>query len=146
MKIYFAGSIRGGRRDLNLYRDLIAFLRGFGDVLTEHVGNASLSEKGEEDSDGEIYRKDMGWLLESDAVVAEVSAPSLGVGYEIGAAEAMGKPILCLYREDAEKKLSAMIAGNPNLLVGTYKELAGAKERIRAFFKLPLGKMDSFKD
>ena len=36
-------------------------------------------------------------------IVAEVTQPSLGVGYEIGRAYAMNKPILCLYRPQPEK-------------------------------------------
>ena len=36
-------------------------------------------------------------------VVAEVTQPSLGVGYEIGRAVAMEKPILCLYRPSDDK-------------------------------------------
>jgi hypothetical protein len=40
----------------------------------------------------------MSWLKEADVIVAEVSTPSLGVGYEIGKAEDMGKRILCLYK------------------------------------------------
>ena len=38
------------------------------------------------------------------AIVAEVTQPSLGVGYEIGRAVAMGKRILCLYRPQPDKR------------------------------------------
>jgi len=39
-------------------------------------------------------------------VVAEVTIPSLGVGYEIGRAVAMGKRVLCLNRpKDGVSKL-----------------------------------------
>ena len=38
MKIYFAGSIRGGRKDAELYRKVIAALKEKHQVLTEHVG------------------------------------------------------------------------------------------------------------
>ena len=38
------------------------------------------------------------------AIVAEVTQPSLGVGYEIGRAVAMGKRILCLYRPQQDKR------------------------------------------
>ncbi len=38
LKIYFAGSIRGGRVDAPIYQFLIAYLSSFGEVLTEHVG------------------------------------------------------------------------------------------------------------
>jgi nucleoside 2-deoxyribosyltransferase len=44
-----------------------------------------------------IYERDVAWLRESDFVIAEVTQPSLGVGYELGFAEAISKPILCLY-------------------------------------------------
>ena len=36
-------------------------------------------------------------------VVAEVTQPSLGVGYEIGRAVTMKKKILCLYRPQKDK-------------------------------------------
>lgn len=38
MKIYFAGSIRGGRDDASIYARLIEELKTHGEVLTEHVG------------------------------------------------------------------------------------------------------------
>jgi len=37
------------------------------------------------------------------AVVAEVTQPSLGVGYEIGRAIEKNKKILCLFRPDSGK-------------------------------------------
>ena len=39
-------------------------------------------------------------------LVAEVTQVSLGVGYEIGRAVAMEKPILCLYRPQPDKSMS----------------------------------------
>ena len=44
MKIYFAGSIRGGRDDVKLYQQIINFISGYGEVLTEHVGNENLTK------------------------------------------------------------------------------------------------------
>ena len=41
-------------------------------------------------------------------IVAEVTQPSLGVGYEIGRAVAMGKKILCLYRPQPDKSKESM--------------------------------------
>jgi nucleoside 2-deoxyribosyltransferase len=121
MKIYFAGSIRGGRDDAALYRQIIALLKGYGEVLTEHVGSEGLSSTGEETlSDEEIYARDMVWLAEADVVIAEVTTPSHGVGYEIGQAEAMGKPVLCIHRQSAGRQLSAMLAGNPMLQCESY--------------------------
>ncbi len=97
MKVYFAGSIRGGRKDQNKYHELILFLSSKVEVLTEHVGDTGIEEIGEQDlSDNEIYQRDLEWLESADAVIAEVTNPSLGVGYELGMAEKLGKPILCL--------------------------------------------------
>ena len=114
MKIYFAGSIRGGRGDALLYQQIVALLREYGEVLTEHVGDAGLTAAGEDGpSDRAIYERDMAWLADADVVIAEVTIPSHGVGYEVARAQDLGKPVLCLYRCDTGRRLSALLAGNP---------------------------------
>jgi nucleoside 2-deoxyribosyltransferase len=135
MKVYFAGSIRGGREDRKLYQDLILYLRNFGEVLTEHVGDRGLFEKEQPLSDEQIYMKDRTWLEDCDILVAEVTTPSLGVGYEIGLAESLGKKILCLFRKGSGRKLSAMISGNPRLHVESYHDLNEAQIVIENSFK-----------
>lgn len=134
MKIYFAGSIRAGRADWEIYRELIENLGRFGQVLTEHVGDPDLPDSGENVlPDKEIFRRDMAWLEEADAVVAEVTTPSLGVGFEIGRAELLGKPVLCLYRQQEGRRLSAMIAGNPRLQVRVYETVEEAFDLVADF-------------
>ena len=136
MKIYFAGSIRGGRDDAEIYYALIDFLRSFGRVLTEHVGDPGLTEKGDDGPDDRsIYDRDMEWLTGCDRVVAEVSTPSLGVGYELGRATALRKPVLCLYRQRPGRTLSAMIAGCDEIETCAYTSLEDAENKISAFFK-----------
>ena len=127
MKIYFAGSIRAGREDQEVYQAIIRGLQELGPVLTEHVGSPELTDSGDDGpSDAEIYRRDMGWLDEADVVVAEVTVPSLGVGYEIGRAEMLGKPVICLFREEPGRRLSAMISGNPAMAVENYETVEEA--------------------
>ena len=135
MKVYFAGSIRGGRKDQNKYHELILFLSSKVEVLTEHVGDTGIEEIGEQDlSDKEIYQRDLEWLESADAVIAEVTNPSLGVGYELGMAEKFGKPILCLYEDSNKKrKLSAMVSGNLKFRTFHYHDLDHAKEEILSF-------------
>ena len=136
MKIYFAGAIRGGREDVEFYFNIIHYLEKFGVVLTEHVGNTELSEKGElSRTDNDIFQRDLSWLQSADAVVAEVSTPSLGVGYELGIAEKLKIPILCLYRPIIGKRLSAMINGNKKFQCQVYQGLDEAKTHINNFFK-----------
>ncbi len=69
-KIYFAGSIRGGRDDAELYQKIIKHLTNYGVILTEHVGDANLSLEGQHElSDTFIHDRDMEWLLSSDVIV-----------------------------------------------------------------------------
>ena len=136
MKIYFAGSIRAGRDDQEVYQRIIRGLMELGPVLTEHVGSPELTEVGDDGpSDDEIYRRDMGWLDEADVVVAEVTVPSLGVGYEIGRAELLGKPVICLFREEPGRRLSAMISGNPTMAVEHYETVGDGVRLATEFVK-----------
>ncbi len=134
MKIYFAGAIRGGRNDQELYEDMIKTLSTFGEVLTEHIGDKNLTIDGEQNRDAYIHDRDMEWVKEADVIVAEVSTPSLGVGYEIGQAEEWGKKILCLYRETEGKRLSAMISGSNRLEIKRYTSIEDLKEIFNEFF------------
>lgn len=136
MKIYFAGSIRGGREDAALYAELIEHLKNFGEVLTEHIGDSSLTGLGDDGlTDRFIHDRDLEWLLSSDAMIAEVTTVSMGVGYEIGRAVASGKKVLCLFRPDSGKNLSAMIAGCPAIETVHYKTSDDAKQIISAYLK-----------
>jgi len=136
MNIYFAGSIRGGRQDVDLYMQIIEYLKFFGDVLTEHVGDASLATSGEDGiGDQYIHGRDMAWMLSCDLIVAEVTQPSLGVGYELGRAVEQGKQVLCLYRPKPGKHLSAMIAGCPKITTAEYNTIDEAKKVIDDFIQ-----------
>jgi nucleoside 2-deoxyribosyltransferase len=136
MKIYFAGSIRGGRDDVKIYEVMITWLRPFGEVLTEHVGNLALSERGDDGpSDRHIHDRDMAWLSSCDLVIAEVTTPSLGVGYELGWAAALGKPVLCLHRTISGRPLSAMITGSPGIQTTSYSSMDEAETVMREFIR-----------
>ena len=79
-KVYFAGSIRGGRQDADLYKRIIEYIQRDNIVLTEHIGDLSKSQfEGKEDCDVAIYEQDTTWLRGADVVIAECTTPSLGV-------------------------------------------------------------------
>lgn len=119
-KIYFAGSIRGGRVDAHLYHRLISYIQRTDVVLTEHVGKSdlSLTEQGR-DRDARIYAQDTAWLRESDLLIGECTCPSLGVGYELAYAEARGIPCHIFY-DKSKCQLSAMLSGNPYFRIHPY--------------------------
>jgi hypothetical protein len=135
MKIYFAGSIRGGRQDAALYYEIVQQLRTHGEVLTEHVGDSELDVLGQDIGDRQIHDRDLEWLRDSDYLVAEVTNPSLGVGYEIAKASEWGKQVLCLYRPTNGRSLSAMIAGCSALTIREYQNAADLREIFEEFLR-----------
>ena len=132
-EIYFACSIRGGRDDAELYAELVTHIKTQAIVLTEIFADGKLTSQGSAGPTSDIHAKDLAWVRQADAVIAEVSNPSLGVGYEIGKAEEWGKPVLALYRRQEGKKLSAMIDGSPLTETVHYSTLDEAQVAIDAF-------------
>lgn len=128
MPIYFSGSISGGRDDAQIYARIASHLmeRGYR-VHGGEVTNGKLSVDGESLSDEAIFSRDMEWLetiaREGGVVVAEISTPSLGVGYEIAVARyRLGMPVICLYRTGTVRRCSAMIAGDPGIVLIRYSD------------------------
>ena len=121
-KVYFAGSIRGGRVDATLYHRIIDYMQLTDTVLTEHVGSSTLNliEQGRS-RDALIYDRDTAWLRECDVVIAECTCPSLGVGYELAYAEHLGKPIHIFYNK-SKTQLSAMLTGDPYFQIHPYEK------------------------
>ena len=119
-KVYFAGSIRGGRVDADLYRRIIEYMQKTCVVLTEHIGSPHLNlmEQGKRDQD--IYDQDIAWLRESDILIGECTCPSLGVGYELAYAESKGKPCHIFY-DKTKTQLSAMLTGNTYFHIHPYE-------------------------
>lgn len=113
MNIYFACSITGGREDEGVYQLLVKELldQGF-DVPTAHIAETGIEALDAAEDPADIFHRDVRWIKGSDLLVAEVSTPSHGVGFEIGYALALDKPVLCLHHDRAA--VSKMITGNPH--------------------------------
>jgi len=119
-KVYFACAVRAGG-DTSSYQALLACIKDSGgEILSEIFVNDAIQFGGSPLPVLEIYQRDIAMINEADVVIAEVTNPSLGVGYELGYAETLGKPILCLFNKGSERKLSAMVAGNPYNQITTY--------------------------
>lgn len=143
IKIYFAGSITGGREDSAIYAQLIKHLKNYGIVLTEHIADPTLSARGEYHlTEKEVHDRDLAWLEDSQILVAEVTKASLGVGYEIGrivernlfAPSEKKKTIVCLYRPQIDRRLSAMIKGCEGVITIEYSEMEQAFRAIDRVF------------
>lgn len=136
MKIYFSGSVSGGRDNVLVYKEIIKMLKVYGEVLTEHLGDTKLTKEGYSDQTNEyVFSTDTSNVERADVLVAEVSTPSLGVGYEVGITEKLGKPMLCIYKNKEGRPTSAMILGNPKITSHGYDTIDEVQSILRDFFK-----------
>lgn len=122
MNIYFACSITGGRGFESIYQAIVRALVEEGHLVpTAHLAESTVLSVEAVVHPNEVYERDVAWIRACDVVIAEVSVPSHGVGYEIGFALGIGKPVLALFQEGC--KVSKMITGNPdpNLIVRSYQ-------------------------
>lgn len=128
MNIYFACSITGGREFEPVYQKIVAALIADGHVIpTSHLAQSEVMDNERMLAPRDVYERDVKWIDDCDVLIAEVSVPSHGVGYEIGYALNIGKPVLCIYQK--ERKVSKMITGNPTHML-TVREYSNVEEAI----------------
>ena len=123
MNIYFSGSIYGGRQKLETYKTLIEKLKEYGNVLNEQVGSDTdlLDEKNS--SDENIFSDLESKMLQADIIFAEVTIPSLGVGYELGFADSHNKKIIGIYDKTVTEKVTTMLRGNKRIKLIPYDNI-----------------------
>lgn len=134
MRIYFACSITGGRGDEAEYQQLVDALQADGhEVPNAMIAGAGWTRAEDSPDAKHVYERDTDWIDGCQALIAEVSTPSHGVGYEISYALERGKPVLCLHRRGV--KVSKMLTGNnmPGIQVGDYGDVTEGIETMRKF-------------
>lgn len=139
MNIYFACSITGGREFESIYRAITSALLSDGhEIPTAHLADSRVKVFEGQVNPREIYERDTAWIRTCEALVAEVSTPSHGVGYEVAYALFLGKPVLCVYREG--QPISKMLTGNshPAISVKSYRDPEEALAVIRSFLNGPV--------
>ncbi len=133
MKIFFAGSIRGGRSMLPVYIQIVDILKKRGhNVVSEQIASVDLEKIEVKITDQEIFNNDIGYVNECECLVAEVTIPSIGTGYEICYAVSKGKKVICIYGEDSN--VSAMVSGNDRIVSAPYENM----EELENIFSMHL--------
>jgi nucleoside 2-deoxyribosyltransferase len=125
MNVYFSCSLTGGRNDEAIYAAIVEHLHANGhEVPTAHLAMPEVMDLERVVEPGEVFQRDIAWIQACDALIAEVSTPSHGVGYEIAYALNLGKPALCCHRQGVP--VSKMLTGNDAacLSVMAYANLA----------------------
>jgi nucleoside 2-deoxyribosyltransferase len=134
LTIYFAGAISGGRGDVAYYREIVAALELDGHrVLAGAVAAEDVGADGESMEPAAIFNRDMAWIADADVLVAEVSVPSTGVGYEIATARYRHEiPVICLYRPAYTRRCTAMVGGDRGIDLIEYSDPAEMLIRLRS--------------
>ena len=136
MNIYFSCSITGGRKDQHIYQRIVNYLVKNGhEVPTAYLASSDVMKDESDLNAVDVYQRDMEWVRNCDVLIAEVSTPSHGVGYEIAAAIFLGKQVMCCYHKD--KRISKIISGNTskNVQVFAYKSEEELISEIENFIK-----------
>lgn len=134
MNIYFSCSITGGRQDEHMYKIIVNHLQSQGhEVPTAILASPKVMEEEVVIAPVDVYQRDVAWVEGCQVLIAEISTPSHGVGYEIALALSLNKPVLCLYQEG--KKVSKMLSGNthPLFTIHTYQNPEKAVSHINTF-------------
>jgi nucleoside 2-deoxyribosyltransferase len=114
-KVFFTHKVSGTPDD-NPMDKWYDYIRG---TLEKHSIDVSLKKKKKKaDRIGleadEIYHGEIESIETANCLIADVTYPSLGVGYEISFAHNKGYKVLCLFHKSAERdiaELSPMIKG-----------------------------------
>ena len=136
MNIYFSCSLTGGRNDQPVYAAIVEFLLAEGhEVSTAHLARPDVMDAERVVDAVKVFTRDVEWVQACDTLIADVSTPSHGVGYEIALALSLEKPVLCCYREGAS--VSKMITGNTEktLALASYQDSDAAVEAIHSFLE-----------
>lgn len=132
MNVYFARSIRGKRKkeDGLIYQAIMDAIKTAGHTLQFDLPTPPSSTIYK---DKYIYQRDLAWIDQCQALIAEVSGPSLGVGYEIAYAKHVWHlPILCVMEKDTGP-VSAMISGGHNVM--EYRDRSHLAAIIQTFLE-----------
>lgn len=134
MNIYFSCSITGGRADQDIYKVMVDRLMDWGhEVPTAILASPNVMDYESSMAPEIVFERDVQWVENCDALIAEVSTPSHGVGYEIAWALMLKKPTLCCYKKG--RKISKMITGNnmPTLQIAMYENEAELLSIVKKF-------------
>ncbi|UCH62882.1 MAG: nucleoside 2-deoxyribosyltransferase, partial [Fidelibacterota bacterium] len=124
MRFYFSACITGGRDQAHIYPRIIEYPKQYGEVLTTFVADNAHTQLGEQQAPPEsVYQRDIDYINQCDVLLTEVTIPSFGVGVEVAHAGIQGKPVLALCQPAEGRRLSTMIAGDPNVTVTEYRIL-----------------------
>ena len=107
MVIFFTASLRAKAAHLKQYQAIFRYLAQEHTVLAEHVFNLELDQviSWSPEYHFKYYQTVLERIKLAEVVVAEVTAGSLNVGYEISIALQQNKPVIALYEQGSQPQI-----------------------------------------
>lgn len=136
MRVYFLGTITGGREYVDNYKLIADTIESFGnDVLSKQVTDKNITSDGEPLSSSFIYERERKRIELAEVIIAEVSATSVSTGYFIHYALNLNKPVLVLNFKLLDQRRQIVLEGNPseNLYLEHYTK-DNIKTVLKGFF------------
>ncbi len=135
MKVYIGRAVSGvlGEHSLAVIQVVERTLRGLDvDVLAARLADPRYVPG--QDPPGLVAEMMRRELQAADAMVAEISGASTGVGYEIGWLTARGRPVLALYAAASRPRSAVLLAPPEATLVSApYHDLREVASLVRRF-------------
>lgn len=114
MKVYLSTAITRGRREyVDAVKMIADAVKAAGaDLLNERVTDPNFPSA---DTDrAETMREIRAWLDQADALIAEATISSTGVGCEVTSVQMRGKPVLLVYDAQFGFRISDWVTMNPD--------------------------------
>jgi hypothetical protein len=116
MRIYFSATITENQARKTHYKRILDYFRKEGHKVLEYGSDLELSNLINQDLNLDELRNQYkeldSFLKNSDVYVADVSEPSVSIGYEISQAVLLRKPVLVLKHQDSSFHPLSTIKGN----------------------------------
>lgn len=114
MVIFFTASLRAKATHLQQYQAIFRYLQRHHTVLAEHVFNLELDQVSawSPEYHFKYYQTVLERIKLAEVVVAEVTAGSLNIGYEIGIALQQAKPVIALYEHGSQPQILEQVDQN----------------------------------
>ncbi len=135
MKMFFTYKSKGSIDTSDKLEKINNFLEKKGELLSKDLRLKNFKPSGEKMNDKDILDRSLNLIKECDVFIADVSFPSLGVGYQINFAKNLNKKIICLYEVQVKQELSPIINRDNYIHLIKYKDLEEMFIQLELYFK-----------
>jgi nucleoside 2-deoxyribosyltransferase len=136
-KAYFVGVLAQKHIYGEYYKKIAAFVRKLGYEVYDDVNHIEHKEalSFTDEKISKYFTKVESLIRNCDIFIAESTAPSPSIGYEVGLAASFGKPVLILRKDTVDTILGAPFRANKNKIMILHYNDSNLESQIKKFLK-----------